>query len=178
MLYEKTREVQQLSYQHWINEEFLTPRWFLIVAVLVVIYFIWLKIGDRRRATELLLLGSLAAVAYAINSMIMLGSLGLAEYKVRLFPMLEPLFITSVTISPIILMLAEQYSSSWKGYFLRTGVGLALLNFVLFPIYVALGILAFYNWNVFFHFLVLTAIALGVRAVFLWITGTKQRHLK
>jgi hypothetical protein len=176
MLYEKARELTQLSLRHWLDEEVFSFGWFLLVAVLIVAYIVWLKLLDKRRATELLLIGSLEAVAKSINSIVLGGLLGLANYNIKLLPIHPNVFISSITLSPIIVMLAEQYSHSWKSYIIRTAIGNALLCFVIFPVYMLVGALEFHNWNVFFHFLVLFTISLIVRLAFLWITGTQKRH--
>ncbi len=176
MLYEKTRELTQLSLQHWLDEEVFSFGWFLMVAILIVAYVVWLKLLDKRRATELLLIGSLEAVAKSINSIVLGGLLGLAHYNVKLLPINPNVFISSITLSPIIIMLADQYCHSWKGFIVRMAIGNAALNFIIFPIYDYVGILEFYNWNVFFHFLVLLVISLIVRLAFLWIMGTQERH--
>lgn len=177
MLYEKLREYSQLSIQHWLSDEVFTLGWFLQIAVLIVFYTVWLKLLDRRRATELLFIGSLAAVAKSMDSLVLGSMLGLVEYTVRIMPFSVSIFSTSITISPIIVMLAQQYTSSWKGYMLWTAIGTAFLNFVVFPVYMLVGVLKFHNWNVFFHFPVMFAIVLFVRLVFLWITGTQKRHM-
>jgi hypothetical protein len=177
MLYEKTREMASLSMERWLSDEILSLGWFIEIGILIVAYIIWLKLFDKRRATELLLIGSLAAVAYTLNSMMSGNILGLAEYLVRIFPSPTNVFISSITLSPIILMLSEQYSSTWGGYMIRSAIGLAFMCFGIFTLYVAVGAVQFHNWNVFYHFLVLFAISLLVRCAFLWITGIQKRHL-
>jgi hypothetical protein len=176
MLYEKERELFDLSIQKWTSEEVFSFGWFLILGVLIVAYAIWLKLVDRSRGTELLLIGSLTAVAKLITAIILGNALGVFYYTIRLTPLISNVFATSVTISPIIVMLVQQYTSSWKGYLLWSAIGFAFLNFVIFPIYTLVGALEFHNWNVFYHFLVLYAISIAVRIVFLWITDTQKRH--
>lgn len=176
MLYEKFRELTRLSVQRWLNEEVFSFGWFLMVAVLIAAYAVWLKLLDRRRATELLLIGSLAAVAKSLNSMIIGSLLGLANYTIRLLPFQSNVFISSITIAPIIVMLAEQYTRSWKGYMVRTAIGIGVLCLIIFSIYDYVGIVEFHNWNVFYHFVVLFVIAQAVRLTFLWITGTQKRY--
>jgi hypothetical protein len=121
------------------------------------------------------LIGSLTAVAKAIVIIILGNVLGVFHYTIRLFPIITNIFATSVTVSPIIVMLVQQYTSSWKGYMLWNAIGFAFMCFVIFPIYTLVGILEFHNWNVFYHFLVIYTVSLGVRAVFLWITNTQKR---
>ena len=177
MFYEKQRELAQLSIERWLKEEAFSLGWFVEIAVLIVTYAIWLKLLDRRRSTELLLIGSLAAVAKMMNGMALGGILGLFDYTIRLTPSLSNVFATSVTLSPVIVMLAEQYSSSWSGYMIRSAIGCAVLNFAVFPLFMLVGALKFYHWNVFYHFLVLFGHSLLVRFAFLWIEGIKKRHI-
>lgn len=177
MLYEKERELAEQSIKDWTSNEVFTFGWFLMVAIIIITYAVWLKLVDRKRGTGLLLIGSLEAVAKLIFVAILLDNiLGLYDYNIRLLPVPANVFATSVTLSPIFIMLVTQYTSSWKGYLLWTAVSNAILCFVIFPIYTAVGILEFHKgWNVFYHFLALYAIAICVRVVFLWITGTQKR---
>jgi hypothetical protein len=131
---------------------------------------------DKSRAKELLLIGSLTAVFCHINCSIIIENLGLVEYQIRLVPIQSGVFMSSVTLAPIIIMLVQQYTSSWKSYILWAGIGLAFLNFVIFPISMALGILKLHSWNLFYHFLMVLVIALFTRLIFLWIVGTQKRH--
>lgn len=176
MIYEKERELAQASFQEWFSEEVFTYQWFIIVGVMITAYVVWLKLVNRRRGTELLLIGSLVAVAKAVYILIIGNELGLFDYTIRLLPITVNIFAAGVTISPIIVMLVHQYTSSWKGYLLWSAIGFAFLNLVIFPVYVVIGALEFHNgWNVFYHFLAMYAISVCVRVVFLWITGTQKR---
>ncbi len=176
MLYEKSRELARQSAERWLSEELFSLGWFIEIVILIAAYVIWLKLLDRRRITELLLIGSLTAVVKSVNSILLGSILGLADYTVRLIPAESNVFITSVTISPIIVMLAGQYSKTWGGYMLRTGIGYAILCFGIFPLYMLVGALKFYHWNVLYHFLELFALSLIVRCAFLWIVGIQKRH--
>lgn len=178
MLYEKSRELAQLSTQNWLAKEVFSYGWFLTAFTLIAAYVLWGVLGDKSKAERQLLIGSLAAVAYSLDSVILGNQLGLAEYNIRLFPFSVTLFISSVTLAPIIIMLANQYAASWKGYMLRSGIGFAFLCLVIFPIFTAVGILSFHNWNVLYHFFVLFGISLVVRLGFLWIVGVQKRYLQ
>lgn len=175
-MYEKSRELARLSIQSWTSNEVFKFGWFLMIGVLVAAYAVWLILVDRRRGTELLLIGSLEAVAKLLISGILLSNiLGLYDYKIRLVPVPANVFATSITLSPILIMLITQYTSSWKGYLLWEAIGNTFLCFVVFPIYTAVGVVELHNWNFFYHFLVLYATSICVRLVFRWITGTQKR---
>lgn len=176
MLYEKARELSQLSIQQWVSNEFLSFQWFLLLGVLIVVYTIWLRLLDKKRAIQLLLFGSLASVLYHLNVMFLIELLGYVEYTYRLTPISDPPFISGITIIPITLMLVQQYTSSWKSYILWSGIGIAFICFGIFQVYTLVGIMQLHNWNLFYHFLVLFGISIGVRFVFLWIAGTEKRN--
>lgn len=174
-MFEKYRQVIEESQQDWKFNEVFSLGWFVMLGVLIIVYAIWLKLVDRRKGVPLLLIGALSAVAYSLNSLILGDILGLAEYKIRLFPFSTAVFLSSITLAPIIIMLVQQHTSSWKGYLLWSGIGFAFLNFAVFPVYMDLGIFVFHNWNVFYHFLVTYSISICVRFVFRWIIGRQER---
>jgi len=136
-----------------------------------------LKLLDKSKASHLLLIGSLTAVVFFIGDAVIIGFLGLVEYKISLTPVEPPILITAVTIIPIIVMLVQQYISSWKGYLLWVSIGMAFLAFVLLPLYSLAGIFQLHtNWNYFYQFLYFLIGVLILRVVFLWIIGIEQRH--
>ena len=176
MLYEKSKELAQLSLQNWVSHEVFSLGWFVEVGILLAFYIVWFILLDKKRTVELLLIGSLAAVFYHLNLTILVNVLCWIHYSIRIFPMISPDFISGVTISPIILMLVQQYTSHWKGYILWSGVGIAFVNFIILPINMLVGILQFDHWNLIYHFIGLFVISLFTRYIFLWITETQKRH--
>ena len=176
MTYEIARKLAEQSYQHWVSYELFSFNFFLLIIVNVIFYSIWLKLLDKSRISHLLLIGALAAVGYLIGDIFLFGFFGVAEYKVSLTPVEPPFLILSVTVGPIIIMLIEQYISTWKGYLLWASICMAFLTFVILPIYSLVGIFQLHNWNYFYHFLCILTIGLIVRVVFLWIMKIEQRH--
>ncbi len=176
MLYEQSMALARASFERWSLSEVFSFGWFLTLGILIVVYAIWLKVLDKQRTVPLLLIGTLAAFSYMVKLMLLVPMLGLLSYSIRLLPVPTPLLMEGVTLSPIIIMLAEQYSSSWKGFLLRSGIGFAILNFVIIVLFNHVGILQFHHWNVFYNFLIQFALSIFVRMVFLWISGIQQRH--
>jgi MFS family permease len=145
-----------------------------MVIFLLIVYIVWLKLVDRKRGVKLLLIGSLAAVGYIFNCLVLTELFNVMEFKIRILPM-PAIFISSISVPPIFVMLAEQYTSSWKGYILWSGLSFAFYSFVLLPVFSLMGILQLHNWSVFYQFLIMFGISLGVRLVFLWIVDTQKR---
>ena len=176
MKYEIARKLAEKSYQDWVSNQLFSFNWFLIIIVNAIFYIIWFKLLDKSRISHLLLIGSSSAVLFLLGDIILFGFLGVAEYKVSLAPFDPPIFIMGVTIAPIIIMLVQQYMSSWKGYLLWTSIGMTFLAFVILPIYSVVGIFQLHNWNYFYHFLYLIISALITKVIYNWVMSIDQRH--
>lgn len=177
MPYETARLLAYQTYQQWISKEFLSTGWFVMVAVLAVTYAIWLKLVDTRRLRDLLLIGCLCAVGFSVADIILIGYFGVADYNISLGPGRPPVFVLSLTVGPILFMLIQQYTFSWKEYLLWTVIGSAAAAFGLMPLYVFLGIITFYKWNYFYHFFYMLTAGIVSRALLLWIISLEQSHL-
>jgi hypothetical protein len=174
MLYEAARQLAYLSYQHWITAELFSTGWFIIVGVLVIAYAVWLKLVDKRRLGDILLLGSLIAVGFTVGDTFLIGNWGVSNYNVSLLPGRPPLFVLSLTVGPIIFMLIQQYTTSWKEYLTWAAIGSATVAFGLMPFYVWIGILQLYKWNYIYHFFYMfTAGTIG-RGILLLIINIEQ----
>lgn len=176
MLYDAERALAQQSYEHWISSELFSVGWFVIVGVLAAFYITWWILADKKRMSQLLLIGSFAAVWYVVTDMIFCGLLGVAEYKIRLFPFITPIFIVSVTISPIVIMLIQQYTSSWKGYLLWSCLSMAVLAFILLPIYTWLGIFVLHGVNYLLCFFILYSGVLTSRFGYMCVMWVQRRE--
>lgn len=178
MSYETARLLAYQSYQHWISDEFLSFQWFLMVGVLIVTYTIWLKLVDTRRITEILLVGSLSTVAFMILDMVLASYLGLWGYEIAITPIEPPVFMISISLAPMLHMLALQYSSAWKGYLLWSGIGMAFLGFVILPVYAMLDIFLMYKgWNYIYHFLMMFSVGVISKGMLQWLLSLEQRHV-
>ena len=175
-IYELGRLLANVSYQHWISEELFSFGWFVSVGALIVAYGIWLILVDKSRIKDLLLLGSLCAVAFAVIDTVLVGFLGLWSFKIRLFPFQPPLFIVGLTMGPIMYMLVFQYTSSWRNFFLWNGIGCAVIVFGVLPVFSLLGIFQLYKWNWVFHYLLFFLVGTVARGLLFWFTSIEQNQ--
>jgi len=176
MVYETSRLLAYQTYQHWVSKELFSFGWFLEIIVLTIVYIIWLKLVDKSNLRNLLLLGALASVGFIIADLVLFNNLGLIEFKIGIFPMIAQIFIVTITIVPILFMLVQQYTSSWKGYLLWASIGAAIISFGLGPIYTTVGIIQLHNWNFFYQFLLMLTGGILSRAALLWVIGIEQSH--
>ncbi|MDT8900160.1 CBO0543 family protein [Anaeroselena agilis] len=176
-IYETSRLLAEASYRHWLAEEVFTYQWFLIVGVLLCVYVAWLLALDKSRVRDIILLGSLCAVAYGVLEIVLAGTLGFWQYAISLVPFRPSLLVVNLSLAPVAHMLALQYSSSWKGFGARAALLTGAISFVLLPVYVSVGIIVFHNgWNYVYHFLTLLSVGLVARGLVAWFAAVEARH--
>lgn len=136
-------------------------------------YFIWWKLVDKKRLSELLLLGSFVAVSYTVIDNALTNT-NLIGYPTRLFPFTVQPFRIDFTTIPILCMLAHQYSSNWSTYTL-----LALLIgvfdwLIMSPLLVALNIQENIRWS-HLYFLPLD-FSIGMFARFAYLLAINRQY--
>lgn len=111
------QKLKEISYQHWIHDDFLTWKWWLLMLLSIVPWIIWWKIADKKRLTDILLYGMLITIFCII-----LDNIGTDliwwEYPDKLFQMIPPLIPADITLVPCLMMLVYQWTSTWKTFFL------------------------------------------------------------
>ncbi|OPX86368.1 MAG: hypothetical protein A4E53_03279 [Pelotomaculum sp. PtaB.Bin104] len=112
----------------WLNEQFLSPIWFGLVFLILFSYALVFFLMDKKRITEILLYGSLVAVALIVYDSI--GSyFGLWVYLINILPIMPNYFASHLTLIPLYAMLVYQYTFSWKTYLLWITVWAVLFIF-------------------------------------------------
>jgi len=176
-MYESTRLMAYQSYQHWVSAEVFSVGWFFMVGVLFITYVVWLKLVDKSRIKDLILLGALLAVGFSLVGIILEGNYGFWEYQIRLVPLKPEVFNASYTIGPILFMTVAQYTTSWKSYLMWGSIGAAVITFGLVPIYGMLGIIKFHNnYSNFYNFIYYMTGAIIGRAIYLWLVSIEQNQ--
>ena len=176
MVYETSRLLAYQIYQHWVSKELFCFGWFLEIIVLTIVYIIWFKLVDKSKFKKSIASRVSNLFGFIIADLVLFNGLGLVEFKIGIFPMMAPIFIVTVTIVPILFMLVQQYTFSWKGYLLWASIGAAVISFGLGPIYTLVGIIQLHNWNYFYQFLLMLTGGILSRAALLWVIGIEQSH--
>lgn len=173
-VYDIRMEYWSKSYERWITEELFSFPWFFNLVFLAIIYLLWIKLVDKRRLRELLLFGSLIAVASALIDIIAV-TIGLWEYKVRLFPLSPAPFPFDYTVLPIMYIVIMQYTSSWRDFLLGSLLASGLFSFVLSPVYVLLGIKEYHNFKHFYLFMICFGFTTLIKLIYDWIVSIEQK---
>ncbi|MDF2540266.1 MAG: hypothetical protein K0S76_3287 [Herbinix sp.] len=165
-LMQTSEYLDKIVMDKWLSEQFLSPVWIGIFFFVVFTYVLFFYLADKKRLVEILLFGSLVAVAFSIYDSI--GELiGLWATFFRMVPLQQNFFMSDLTIIPLYAMLVYQYTKSWKTFFIGTVVWAGLIAFVFY--YLILNRL-----NVFIY---LSPIGPYLDFVFLILTGLIARGI-
>ncbi|MBP2626937.1 MAG: hypothetical protein H6Q68_1648 [Firmicutes bacterium] len=161
-LAEMVRLLSKARMEHWIGEDFGTWRWWILLLLLIIPWFIWYKYADKKQFHELTLFG-----LFIMISSITLDELGfelsLWNYPVDVIPLFPRLTSVDYTAVPVIHMLVYQYFSTWKSFFWAMVVKATVFSFILEPLIVQLGFYKMIKWNHLYSFPIYIVVGLCVR---------------
>ncbi|MDR3563707.1 MAG: hypothetical protein P4N59_20050 [Negativicutes bacterium] len=164
-LAEMAQLLTQARIENWLGESLGTWRWWVLLALLFVPWFVWAKLADRKNLLELALFGMLIMV----NS-ITLDELGfvlsLWHYPVDVIPVFPRLTSVDYTAVPIVFMLIYQYFPTWKSFFWALTIVAALFSFVVEPLIAKLGFYVLVKWMYWYSFIIYIIMGLLSR----WLT--------
>lgn len=158
----------------WLAEDVFSPKWWGFVVLIAISYILCFSLLDKRRYTQILLFGSLMAVASVVIS-IFGSNFDLWSYHSRLVPTIPSPFVYDLTIIPLYYMLVYQYSPGWKAFLIWNGLTAGIIAFGYFPALAALKIVSLKNWSYFGFFAVNFTVALIARAVVLAVLASEKK---
>lgn len=175
--------IYQLQIQMWDlllmdwKANLITTKYWGVMAFIILYYAIWWKLTDKRRLSELLLVGSLFAVIGMITDLAGVTA-GLWLYKVRILPLPTSIFLYNLTIAPLTFMLAVQYSKNWRQFFLCAATASGLVHFILLPFFSKIGVFQIINWNLIYGFSLGFAAEVFARAAFHFIKQVQYKAVQ
>jgi hypothetical protein len=145
MLYQIRTDMWNILLAQW-KTDISTPKYWGIVATIIIAYIVWYRLTDKKRLAYLLFYGSLVTV---MTSLIDLygTTAGLWYYKVRLAPFLTSVFLRDWTLVPLTYMLVQQYSPNWRQFFIWNAVGTFFLTVIVVQILSVLDIVQLMKWT-------------------------------
>jgi len=166
-LAEMMRLVSQARIEHWLGKDFGSWRWWVLLALLIVPWYIWYRLVDKKRIVEFVLFG-LILMGFTVTLDELGFVLSLWNYPVDVIPIFPRLTSIDYTVVPIIYMLTYQYFSTWKSFFWALVVISSVFSFVVEPIIVYLGFYVLIKWLYLYSLIVY--IVMGLLS--LWIART------
>lgn len=176
-MFEETQKIldhlSKTEYQYWLENTLFTFHWWFLITLLILPWFAWWKLVDKKRLFEIMSLGYMVFFIALIFDE--LGTeLLLWGYRYRVTPLLHALIPYDFTVLPVVYMLFYQWFKTWKSYF-WSHVGLSLVfAFIAEPILQWMNIYEQYHWKHIYSFPIYVLIALFVR----WATLKLKRNQK
>jgi hypothetical protein len=145
-------ELNEMIMDYWIKYFVFSPKWWLLLALTIVPWFLWWKIVDKSRITEILLYG------FFILSISTLLDITGWNYSLWIYPdtllaFCTPLMPIDFTLLPIIYMVIYQYFPNRKSFSIVLLVVSFIFAFVWEPLAEMLDFYKPLKWNHIFSFL-------------------------
>lgn len=151
-IYVIVNQLYEARIDHWLGDTLGSWRWWVLIGVLILPWFIWYRLVDKKKLPELVLFG-LVIMVFA-SSLDEIGFVtGRWSYPVEVVPMLLRLVPADYTVLPITFMLIYQYCPTWKRYFWRLVIISSVFAFIAEPLLVYFGFYILINWFYWYSFI-------------------------
>lgn len=158
-LYNKLRDVYFEYYQLWKSEMFLTWRWWISLAIVVVPWTVWIILRKKGSTYRLLFAGFFVLIVSSFLDMLGIA-LRLWIYPVDLLPLMPSYIPFDFSALPVVTMLFIQYLPKVKPVFKALAFA-ALGSFVFQPLMIWVGLYCECVWKNWYSFPILFLIYLG-----------------
>jgi hypothetical protein len=164
----KIRELHDLMIQEeiqsWLNYEFLTFHWWILVAFLILPWVLWYFIADRKRLLETFLV-----CFFVIVPTTYLDALGndlrFWFYPTQLIPLAPRAVPFDMSMVPVAYMFIYQFFQSWRSYTIALFIMAALFAFIGEPLSHKLELVLYIKWNYFYSFIYYVLLGNVIKAV-------------
>ncbi|WP_240374011.1 CBO0543 family protein [Bacillus piscicola] len=141
-----------------------TFNWWLLVFIMIFPFLIWLKVVDKSRLLEIMIVGLFAGIIASFLDMVGV-SFSLWSYGNQLLQVLPMLSPVNFSLLPCIYMLVYQRIPSWKPYVIILTLLAAFGAFVAEPVFSWLHIYHVITWKYSYSFPIYIAIGIGIKAL-------------
>ncbi|XJZ29016.1 CBO0543 family protein [Bacillota bacterium Lsc_1132] len=155
-----------LDAKGWLENEFLTWEWWLLLFFFVVPWIVWIITKKRKWLVESILFGVIAMVIT-----ILLDTVGLQftywEYPIEFLPVIPRAFPFDVSMVPVAYMLLFQYARTWKSFIIAQIIMAFAYAFIGEPFCEWIDLVRYIKWNYLYSFFYYILLGFGVRALIL-----------
>lgn len=150
-LQQQMQKVNELMIDNWIKHFIFSTKWWVLLLLSIVPWFLWWKIVDKNRLKEILLYGLFIIIVSTFLDVIG-WNYSLWFYPDTLLGLCTPLFPIDYTLLPISYMIAYQYFIKWKPFSIVILVMAFCFAFVIEPLTEVLNLYKTLNWEHFYSF--------------------------
>ena len=143
----------------WVNEILFTWQWWVLVALVLILWLIWWKIVDRKKIFEIMTYGFMVMVLSSL-----LDAIGVEyefwEYHYQLLPLLDVFMTYNIAVIPVTYMVIYQYFQTWKSFIICHTVLSAIFALIAEPLLVWLNYYQLLKWEYYYSFPIYLTMAL------------------
>lgn len=139
-------QLTDMRLDNFIHEDFLSPQWWLLLAITILPWIVWWILVDKKRIKEIWLYGMLLSILIIYLDDIG-GELNLWNYPIKLLGISPRLNPVDVSVLPVMHMLVYQYFSKWKPFIIANIIMSLFNSYIAEPFFVKIGIYELTNWN-------------------------------
>ncbi|WP_332697843.1 CBO0543 family protein [Halalkalibacter lacteus] len=155
------KELNQMMNEEWQNFVF-SGEWWILLILSIVPWFLWWRIVDKKRITEILLFGFFVIIIATFLDVVGWNN-SRWFYPNTLLALCTPLFPIDYTLLPILFMLLFQYFSKWKSFVVAAFLMSAVFSFILEPLSEWMNIYKELKWKNTYSFPIYIIIGLAVK---------------
>lgn len=148
----------------WINVEAFTLQWFILLALLILPWIIWVILKDKTKLFDIVLIGALCTIPTTF-----LDSFGMDidfwYYPTELIPWSARAIPFDFSMIPVAFMLIYQYFPKWKSY-IRALITMAILfAFVAEPFCHYLQLVYYIKWHYMYSFIYYIILGIFIKGI-------------
>lgn len=163
-------------YEDWIKHGVFTAGWWMLLGVLIIPWFLWYRLIDKKRLQEMLLYAFTTSFVGLLLDEIG-GSLTFWAYPIKLVPFFPRLISANYTLVPVIFTLVYQYFPRWKSFIIANIFLTIVFSFVLEPTLVWLKLYVLISWKYIYSIPVYFFAAIILKAFADKIKSVQKRYL-
>lgn len=157
---ELINQLVQTNTERFMEYGFLTYRWWILLAFLIVPWVIWIKVADKKRMLEILFVGTLVIVITHLFDLVGYN-LDFWDYPVELLPLVPGGMSFDLSMIPVAFMLIYQFYPTWKSYCIALLCMTVVYAFIGEPFAIRLELVIYIKWSNVYSvaFYILTGVA-------------------
>ena len=160
MIHELHMIFTQQRIDYWIHYNLVTWQWYFLMAILLLPWFFWWKIVDKKRLLSIIIMGLIVSVT--ANWMDQVGAeLGWWDYAYNPLPFFPQMLPVNYTLLPIGYMLLYQYYTAWQDFIRMVLIMAAVLSWMFEPIFSWMGVYQLFTWHYSYSFPIYVFIAVS-----------------
>lgn len=158
----------------WLKNDVFHLSWWFLLATFILAAFVWWKLVDKSRFTEIFLYTAIITVIVLILDE--LGEeLSLWDYPTDILPLFPPLSAIDLSSLPMIYSMIYQYFRPWKQFIIATLVMSLVFCFMFEPLVALIGVYQPLTWRYYYGFPIYTAIGILTKAALKKFYSIKEK---